>query len=123
MALGDCFPTELINTTDLSIERFAYSDDYSDESGTPTVIGSGLSAIVVPSRLAFTREVDAEETTRLADVILDPITAPADIQQKDVVEWTDFYGTITDAEVQEIERVSGVDGLEFIVLKVGRRSI
>ena len=123
MALGDCFPTELINTTDLEITRPTFSEDYSDETGTPAVIGTGLSAIVVPSRLAFTREVDAEETTQLSDVILDPITAPAGILVKDVVSWTDFYGVITDAEVQEIERISGVDGLEAVVLKVGRRSI
>ena len=123
MALGDCFPSELINTTDLEITRPTFSDEWSDETGTPTVVGTGLSAIVVPSRLALTREVDAEETTQLSDVILDPITAPAGIMEKDVVRWTDFYGTITDAEVQEIERISGVDGLEAVVLKVGRRTV
>ncbi len=124
MALGDCFPAELINTTNLKILRHTFSDDYSDESTTTAAtIGENLEAIVVPSRRAFTREVDAEEDTRLSDVILRPDKAPAGIQTKDHVQWTDFYGTITDAEVQEIERVSGVDGLESIILKVGRRSI
>ena len=124
MALGDCFPAELINTTNLKILRHTFSDDYSDETTTTAItIGENLEAIVVPVRLAFTREVDAEATTRLADVILRPDKAPANIAIKDFVQWTDFYGTITDAEVQEIERVSGVDGLESIVLKVGRRSV
>ncbi len=123
MALGDCFPTELVNTTDLSITRFAVTDDYSDESGATTVIGTALSAIVIPNRRAFTRDVDSEEDTRLADVILDPRTAPADIQTKDVVRWTDFYGLTDDAEVQEIQRFSGIDGLESITLKVGRTSV
>ena len=123
MALGDCYPVELVNTKDLSISRFAVSDEWSDEAGSPTVLASGLSAIVIPNRRAFTRDVDSEEDTRLADVILDPRTAPAGIQTKDVVRWTDFYGEITDAEVQEIQRFSGIDGLESIVLKVGRRSV
>ena len=124
MALGDEFPTSLINTTDLKILRHAFSDDWSDEStSTATTIGENLEAIVVPSRRVFTREVSAEETSRLSDVILRPDTAPADIRIKDHVQWTDFYGAITDAEVQEIERVSGVPGLESIILKVGRRSV
>ena len=123
MALGDCFPTELINTTNLSITRFASTTEWGDEDGTTTVIGTSLSAIVVPTRKVFVRDVDAEQDIRLADVILSPLEAPADIRVKDVVAWTDFYGAIADAEVQEIERVSGVDGLESVVLRVGRRTV
>lgn len=124
MALGDCFPTELINTTDLSIRRATFDDEWSDETAAAElVLGQNLSAIVVPARRVLTRDVDLEEDTRLADVILSPLEAPAGIQQKDIVRWTDFYGEITDAEVEEIERVSGVDGLESVVLRVGRRVI
>ena len=123
MSLGDCFPSELINTTNLSIVRRTFSDDWSDETGASTTIAEGLSAIVVPSRRAFTRTVDDESSTQLSDVILDPRTAPAGIQMKDLVTWTDFYGVVTDAEVEEIERVSGVAGLESVVLKVGRRVV
>ena len=121
MALGDCFPEELINTTDLEITRPDITDDWGDEDAAATVIGTGLEAIVVPARRVLVREVDAEEIPRLADVILRP-TAPAGIQLKDVVTWTDFYGAVEESEVQEIERISGVDGLEAIVLRVGRRS-
>ena len=122
MALGDCFPTQLVNTTDLVITRFAVSDEWSDETDSGTVLASALAAIVVPNKRAFVREVDSEEDVRLADVILDPRTAPADIRTKDAVRWSDFYGAVSDAEVQEVQRFSGIDGLESIVLKVGRRS-
>lgn len=122
MAIGDLFPEELVNTMDLRIERPTFSQEWSDESGSPTVLASGLSAIVVPSRRALTREVDTEESPVLADVILNPSTAPAGIQEKDQVTWTDFYGATTSAEVQEIQRFSGVPGLESVVLKVGRRT-
>jgi hypothetical protein len=122
MALGDCYPDELVNTTDLSITRYTVSDEWSDETGTTVVLASGLASIVVPNKRVFIRELESEEDARIADVILDPRTAPAGIQSKDVVRWTDFYGETTDAEVQEITRYSGIDGLESIVLKVGRRS-
>ena len=75
---------------------------------------------MIPSRKTFARDVDSEEDTRIADVILDPRTAPAGIQTKDRVTWTDLLGIVTDAEVQEIQPFSGIDGLESIVLKVGR---
>lgn len=126
MALGDCFPTELINTIDLRIERVSFSDDYADEiPGSRTVIGENLPAITVPSRKVFTRDVDSESDTQLTDVILSPLVAPAGIQQKDLVSWTprDFGPAVADAEVEEIEYVSGVDGLESVILKVGRRIV
>lgn len=122
MALGDCYPDDLVNTVNLSITRYAVSDDWSDETDAGTVLASGLSAVVIPNKRVFTRDVDSEEDVRLADVILDPRTAPADIRTKDAVAWTDFYGAIGDAEVQEVQRFSGIDGMESIVLKVGRRS-
>ncbi len=123
MALGDCFPTDLVNTTDLSITRYTVSDEWSDEADSGTSIATGLSAIALPNRRIFVRDVDSEEDVRQGDVILDPRTAPAGIQTKDVVRWTDFYGETTDAEVQEVQRFSGIDGLESVVLKVGRRSV
>lgn len=125
MALGDCFPTELINTIDLRIERPTFSDDYSDEAGTLALIGENLPAITVPSRQVFTRDVNSESDTQLTDVILSPLVAPSDIRQKDLVSWTprDFGPAVADAEIEEIEYVSGVDGLESVVLKVGRRIV
>lgn len=126
MALGDCFPVELINTLNLKIERVTFSDDYGDETtATRLLIGENLAAIVVPSRKVFTQEVDAESDTQQSDVIMGPLVAPSDIRQKDVVSWTpsDFGPAVVDAEVEEIEHISGVDGLESVVLKVGRRVI
>lgn len=125
MALGDCFPTELINTIDLRIERPTFSDDYSDEVGTLALIGENLPAITVPSRRVFTRDVNSESDTQLTDVIMSPLVAPSDIRQKDLVSWTprDFGPAVADAEVEEIEYVSGVDGLESVILKVGRRIV
>ena len=123
MALGDCFPSDLVNTTDLSITRYPLTNDYADETGSTTVVATGLSAIVVPVEERFVRELDSEEPALIARVLLDPLTAPAGIQQRDVVQWSDFYGSIVDAQVEEIERVSGVDGLEHLSLLVGRRQI
>lgn len=121
MALGDLFPVELINTTDLAISRPTFGAGFADATGAPAAIASGLSAIAVP-RQTLTREPDAEQPAVIAEVILDPRTIPTDIRRKDVITWSDFYGAVTEAEVVEIERHSGVDGLESVSLKVGRRS-
>lgn len=121
-ALGDCFPAEFINTTDLQITRSSFVDDYGDETGSPTVIVSGLSAIVVPNKDRFAQQPGFEESVRVADIILDPVTATSiTILQKDLVTWSDFFGTVTEAHVEEIRRVSGVPGLESVTLIVGRR--
>ncbi len=126
MALGECFPTELINTIDLKIERVTFSDDWTDEvPGSRQVLGENLPAITVPSREVFLREVTSESNTQLTDVTLSPLVAPSDIQQKDLVSWTpsSFGPAVVDAEVEEIEYVSGVDGLEHVLLRVGRRVV
>ncbi len=126
MALGECFPTELINTLNLKIERVSFSDDYGDEiPSTRVIIGENLPAIVVPCRRVFIRVVDSESDTQLSDVVMSPLVAPADIRQKDLVTWTPrtFGPQVVDAEVEEIEYISGVDGLESVVLKVGRRVV
>ena len=121
MAAGDLFPTELINTTDLVIERPNFSDDYGDETGAPTVLGSALSAIAIPAR-DFTRDESEESTELVAKIIMSPTVIPAGVQERDVARWTDFYGT-HEGEIRKIEPFSGVAGLECVQLRVGRRGV
>ena len=122
MALGDQFPTELVNTTDFAIERPGFNANWSDDVGVPTSILSGVSAIVVPQGGSLlTRDVSGQEVATQELAILPPniISIP---EEKDRATWTDVFGVRQDREVVSVQRLSGIDGYESVVLSLGHRT-
>lgn len=128
MALGDEFPFELANTSDFTVVRPNFSDDYGDETGTPATVVENVSAIVVPTLQSgvgggsvLTREVGIEELSERQYAILPP-TIAALPREKDVASWTDVFGARQDQEVISSQRLSGIDGYESVILILGHRT-
>lgn len=122
MALGDCFPTDLVNVDDFTITRPTSTGRWGDDSsGTPATILGPVDAIVI-RKTDLIRGVDGEELSLQADAYLDPTTPGlADVRQKDRAAWSDFVGASSNEEVQVVEPSSGVDGLEHVRIRLGRR--
>ena len=111
------FPTDLINVTDLLIERPSFSSDFGDP-GTPATIVSGLSAVVERKRDVVTT-VDDEEVTLLAEVRVPDFAL--DVKEKDLLTFTDAHGTLARAQAVIIERFDH-PGLTHTAIKLGRRT-
>lgn len=123
MAFSDCFPTELINTTDLVVTRQGKVSDYGDDSGAaPSTIVAATSA-VVERKADLIKDVNNQEVSIAVDVYLPGNAAGvANVRNGDLVSWSDVFGSVSNEEVQVVDPVSGVDGLEHVKLRLGRRT-
>lgn len=122
MAFGDCFPADLVNATDFTVTRPGISEEWGDDEGTPTAVAGPLEA-VVEEKTDLIRTVEGEEVSLLANVYL-RADAPnvGNIRHRDRAAWTMTPGgSFADEEILVVERVSGVDGLEHVRLRLGRR--
>lgn len=111
------FPTSLINVTDLLIESVARGS-YGGDDGVRTVVCKNLSAIV-ERRSDLIRNPANEEVSLLADLMLDP--GVTGIEEGHRATWTDFYGTVTDAEVLVVEPYAIGGTPHHVRVRVGRQ--
>lgn len=115
------FPTELINVEDLLIERAptAARGDFGDLPTSLTTISSGLQAIVERKSDLIRNPATNEEIAQVAEVRISGVAL--DVQEKDLVSFTDGHGFSSQLEVVIIELFHH-PGLTHTLLRLGRRT-
>ena len=123
MAFGDCFPTDLINTQDFTVTRPTSTGRWGDDSTTAPAAILGPAPAIAERRNDLLRDIDNREVSALVNAYLPPNTTGAEnVQVGDRATWTDVFGTQNELIVLVAEPVSGVDGLEHVRLRLGRRT-
>ncbi len=121
---SDCFPTELINVTDLRVTRPASTSSWGDDATGDAPVVLRDTEAVIERRSDQLRTSDNEEVVLFADIWIRPPGADNVVQERDRASWTDFYGTVTDEEIFAVLPAQiGDDGtFEVVRLRIGRRS-
>ncbi|MCP4251065.1 MAG: hypothetical protein GY778_28845 [bacterium] len=110
-------PQRTINVTDLLIERPTLGG-YGDDETAREVLFQGLCA-VAERKSDLIRTPQNVEVTITADVLVEPeITG---VQEGDLLTWTDFNGTVSDAEAIVVEPWSLGPKNSHIRIRVGSR--
>ena len=69
--MADLFPYEMVNVTDLRIERLGGRGDFNSEAGSRSVVVSGQQAIIARNQ-DLTKALGGEELRLVADIYLPP---------------------------------------------------
>lgn len=117
--MANLFPDEMVNVTDLRVERLGGQGDFATETGSRSVVMSGRRAIVARNN-ELVKGFSGQELQLVADIYIAP-DAPV-VQPGDRALWSDFLGAVSEEEVLEIEPWSMGGDLFGVRLRVGQRA-